>query len=184
MATGTDLETLRAALLGLTPSQQIAIEALAVGVTHEVAAEKAGVTRETITRWAGHLPSFQAALNLYRTTLVYEQIDTSRRIRGKALCAIETALDEGRIDPLAVLRVVIDDPASIGPTLPEAILDAEMNKTRIGLPPTPPPRGLDALLERASDPGPSDIERAEDATLTRLAAAGLPQGRGGQVDTS
>jgi hypothetical protein len=121
MATSTDLEDLRAALLGLTPAQQLAVEALAVGVTHEEAANKAGVTRETITRWAGHLPSFKAALNLYRSTLVHEQIDTSRRIRGKALCAVETALDEGRIDPLAVLRVVTDELASIGPTLPEAI---------------------------------------------------------------
>jgi hypothetical protein len=72
---------------------------------------------------------------------------------------------------------------SLGPTLPEAILDAEMNTTRVGLPPTPPPRGLDALLERASDPGPSDIERAEEATLTRLAAAGLVDDERRQVDT-
>jgi hypothetical protein len=184
MATATDLETLRVALLRLTASQQVAVEALAVGATHEAAAEKAGVTRETITRWAGHLPSFQAALNLYRSALVHEQIDTARRIRGKALCAVETALDESRIDPLAVLRVVTDEPASIGPTLPEAILDAEMNKTRLGLPPTPPPRWLDALLESVADPGPSDTERAEEATLTRLAAAGLVCDERRQIDTS
>ncbi len=131
------------------------------------------MTRETVTRWSGHLPAFKATLNLYRAALVTEQIDTARRIRGKALTAVETALDEGQIDPLAVLRVVADTPASVGPTVPEAILDAELNKTRAGLPPTPPPRGLDAQLESLSNPGPSDIERAEEATLTRLASAGL-----------
>ena len=85
---------------------------------------------------------------------------------------MESALDEGRIDPLAVLRIVSDAPASVGATVPEAIPDAEMNKTRLGLPPTPPPRGLDAEIERLNDPPPSDVERAEEATLTRLALAG------------
>lgn len=173
----TDLDDLRIALLELTPAQQLAVEALAVGDTHEVAAVKAGVTRETVTRWSGHVPSFQAATNRFRSALAHEQIDTARRIRGKALKAVETALDESRIDPLTVLRVVNDVSSSIGSTLPEEILDAEMNKTRIGLPPTPPPRGMDAIMDSLSDPGPSDIERAEEATLTRLAAAGRVKGK-------
>ena len=120
-----------------------------------------------------------------------EQIDTARRIRGKALDAIETALDEGRIDPLAVLRVVADTfPASsgqtrgrlrtnrggnrhattgsIGPTVPEPILDAEMNWTRRGLSPTPPPRGVDEQLAGFHNPPPSDVERAESLTITPL----------------
>ncbi len=109
-----DLDGLRAVLLELTPAQQLAVEALAGGGTQQKAAEAAGVTRETVTRWAGHLPAFRATLNLYRTTIVTEQIDTARRIRGKALGAIETALDEGRIDPPALLRVVTDATGSIG----------------------------------------------------------------------
>ncbi len=171
MTTTTDLDDLRAALLELTPGQQIAVEALAGGATQQDAAEAAGVTRETVTRWSGHVPAFKATLNLYRAALVSEQIDTARRIRGKALSAVETALDDGSIDPLAVLRVVADPSDSIGPTVPEAILDAEMNRTRVGLPPTAPPRGLDAQLEELANPGPCDIERAEELTITRLAEA-------------
>ncbi len=173
MTATSDLDGLRAALLELTPAQQVAVEALAAGATHEEAGKAAGVTRETVTRWSGHVPAFKATLNLYRATLVTEQIDTARRIRGKALSAVEIALDEGQIDPLAVLRVVSDAPASIGPTVPEAILDAEMNKTRVGLPPIPPPRGVNAQIEQMANPGPSDIERAEEAAIARLAAAGL-----------
>lgn len=174
MTSIADLDGLRAVLLELTPAQQLAVEALAGGGTQQKAAEAAGVTRETVTRWAGHLPAFRATLNLFRTAIVTEQIDTARRIRGKALGAIETALDEGRIDPLAVLRVVADATGSIGPTVPEAILDAEMNWTRLGLPPTPPPRGLDEQLASFQNPPPSDVERAETLTITRLiGAAGL-----------
>jgi len=176
MTATPDLDHLRSALLELTPAQQVAVEALAVGATQQATAEAVGVTRETVTRWAAHVPAFKATLNLYRATIVTEQIDTARRVRGKALTAIEKALDQGKIDPLAVLRVVADSPASIGPTIPEAVLDAEMNKTRIGLPPTSPPRGLDALLESLHNPPPSDAERAEIMTVTRLAAAaGFPQ---------
>lgn len=177
MTNAADLDALRAILLELTPAQQAAVEALATGSTQQAAAEAAGVTRETVTRWAGHVPAFKATLNLYRAALVTEQIDTARRIRGKALDAVERALDEDRIDPLAVLRAVTDTPDSVGPTVPEAILDAEMARTRAGLPPTPPPRGLDAQLESLANPGPSNIERAEEATLTRLAVAGLAGGK-------
>lgn len=171
MTSPTTLGALRGALLQLTASQQVAVEALAGGATQQAAADAAGVTRETVTRWAGHVPSFKATLNLYRLTLVADQIDTARRIRGKALNAIESALDAGEIDPLAVLRAVADTPASIGPTLPEAILDAEMNKTRMNLPPSAPPRGLEAQLDHLNNPPPSDIDRAYELTITRLADA-------------
>lgn len=170
MSLSPDLEALRSALLSLTPAQQIAVEALSTGATHHIAAKKAGVTRETVTRWAGHLPAFQATLNLYRATIIADQIDTARRIRGKALDAVESAVDNGTIDPLAVLRV-ISDAQMVGPTVPEAILDAEMNRTREGLPPTAPPRGLDAELAMLHNPPPSNVELAETFTIARLAAS-------------
>jgi hypothetical protein len=172
MTAASDLKKLRRALLHLTPAQQVAAEALATGATQQAAAEAAGVTRETVTRWAGHVPAFKATLNRYRHAIATDQIETARRVRGKALAAIEAALDNGEIDPLAVLRTVVVDPSTaIGSTVPEAILDGEMNKTRANLPPTPPARGLDAELDRLNHPPPSDIERAESLTITRLAAA-------------
>ena len=100
------LESLRASLLALTPAQQLAVESIASGSTHQVAAEHAGVTRETVTRWLGHLPAFQAALGRYRAALLDDQLATARRIRGKALSSIEEALDAGEIDPIVVLKAV------------------------------------------------------------------------------
>ena len=174
MTTTPDIERLKSALLQLSAAQQVAVEALAGGATQTAAAEAAGVARETVTRWSGHSPAFKAALNRYRSTVVEEQVDTACRIRSKALSAIETALDEGEIDPLAVLRVVAEASNLVGPTVPEAILDGEMNRTRYELPPIPPPRTVEDQVAYLSDPGPSDIERAETATITRLAeAAGL-----------
>lgn len=175
MTLPAELEALRSALLSLTPAQQLAVEALSTGATRQTAADAAGVTRETVTRWAGHLPAFRATLNLYRATMVAEQIDTARRIRGKALDAVESAVDNGTIDPLAVLRVISDSQA-IGPTVPEAILDADMNRTREELPPIAPPRGLDAELALLHNPPPSDVELAERFTVERLSAAARLQG--------
>ncbi len=166
-----NLEALREALVSLTPTQQVAVEALIAGGTHQSAAEAAGVSRETVTRWAGHLPAFQATLNLYRATLVDDQIDTARRIRGKALSALEQEVDRGSVNPLAVLRVLSDIPGAVGPTVPEAILDAQMNRTREGLPPLPLPSGMDAGMEMLLNPPPSPEERAEELTITRLAHA-------------
>lgn len=165
------LEELRASLLRLTTQQQIAVEALATGATHQEAADRSRVSRETVTKWTCNLPAFKAALNRYRLALAWEQYDLARRVRGKALGAIETALDLGQIDPIAVLRVVGETRVPLGSTIAESILDEEMNQTLLSLPPIPPPRGLEAQLQSLSDPGPSEIERAEEATINRLALA-------------
>lgn len=44
-------DTLRAALVDLTPAQALAADALEIGFTHAQAVEIAGVTRENVTRW-------------------------------------------------------------------------------------------------------------------------------------
>lgn len=174
-------QALLQALVRLTPIQQRAVEVLTAGGTHDQAGQAAGVTRETVTRWAGHHPGFRAALNLYRATLAQEQIDTTRRIRGKALSGIEERLDHGKVDPLAVLRVVGQAPLGVGPTLPEAVLDTEIKTPLRSLPPAPPPQGLDAILDSLENPAESDAARAtsmnrtgfrRDSCLTRPARAG------------
>lgn len=170
MSSDHELDRLRSALLTLSPAQQVAVEALSGGATQAVAAEAAGVTRETVTRWAGYLPAFRASLNLFRATIITEQIDAARRIRGKALTAVEKALDKGEIDPLAVLRALGDATSSVGPTVPEALLDSECNATRISLPPQPIWQDLEGLLESVTSPS-SDVARADALTITRLAAA-------------
>ncbi len=172
--TTPNLSSLRDALVALTPAQQAAADTLAAGGTHREAADAAGVARETVTRWSGHLPAFRAALNLYRSTSAAEQIDAVHRVRGKALAAIEAALDEGTIDPVPILRLLAAPSTPIGPTVPEAILDSETNKTRGTLPPVPRPRTFQDQLDQLYDPPPSGAERAETITITRLAtSAGL-----------
>lgn len=168
----TNASEMRTALLTLTPAQQCAAEALATGATHAEAAEAATVARETVTRWLGHHPAFRAALDLYRGSLAAEQADRARRIRGKALEAVEAGLDAGSIDPLAVLRAVAA-PAEAGVQVRTAdeLLDAETRRTLVNLPPLPPPRGLQDQLDNLNHPPPSDVERATAATLSRLVAA-------------
>lgn len=172
-----DLDNLRAALVELTPAQQAAVEALAVGSTHAVAAEASGVARETVTRWARNHPAFRAALNLYLAALVAEHADTARRIRGRALAVVESGLDTADVPTaLNILRAIPAPPADAeGMTEPSAILDAETRHTRANLPPVSLPRdefGFPDVL--AGMAGPTEDERAAELTVTRLAtAAGL-----------
>jgi hypothetical protein len=131
-----------------------------------------------VCRWARHHPAFEAALNLYRSTLAAERADTARRIRGKALLAIEEALDAGTADPLAVLRVLLtDSPYEIGPTKAEEVLDAEIRRTRANLPPLAPGRTSDGWLDPlAPFTAPTEDERAEQLAVRRSAdAAGLTE---------
>ena len=166
---------LRAALLAVNPPKQAAAEALAIGATHAEAAEAAGVARETVSRWAAHHPGFQAAYALYRAALTDAKATRLRRIHEKALDAVETGLDAGTIDPLAVLRIVTppaDSPAPI--TVPTAaeLFDAETRRLRYNLPPAPVVRDSMGWPDPLADmTAPTDDERAERLTIERLAAA-------------
>jgi hypothetical protein len=163
-------------LLSLSPTQALAVEALAAGSTHAEAASAAGVARETVSRWAKHHPGFQASLNLHREALGVEQADRLQRIGAKALVVIEAALDEGdRATATVVLRVMAGarffQPDS-RPTDPAEILDAEISRLRITLPPPVPVRDAhgwpDPLaMLTAEEPA----ERARRIALTRLTAA-------------
>jgi hypothetical protein len=170
------LVQLRAALLDLNPAQQAAVESLAAGATHEQAAEAAGVVRETVTRWVGHHPAVGAALNLHRAVAAEDQLDRTRRIRAKALAAVEAQLDAGTLDPLAVLRAIPVPPSqATGPLLPAVALESATRATRMSLLPLSPPRDehgrIDNLAALLDDTGLTHDERAEQLTVERLAAA-------------
>jgi hypothetical protein len=171
MTHAKSFDDLRAALIELTPSQQVAIEALVAGATHAEAATAAGVARESVSRWSGHHPGFQATLHMYRAALADEQADLARRIRGKALAAIDQQLDDASFaDSLAVIRAI--------PATDSGLIDADgiiCSQTRITretqLP--PPPLSMNeslAILGGTSD-RESDDERAERTTIIRLADA-------------
>jgi hypothetical protein len=53
-------------MLGLTPAQQIALQAMAAGANVSKAARAAGVTRQTIYAWRRTEPRFDAALEKWR----------------------------------------------------------------------------------------------------------------------
>jgi transposase-like protein len=180
----TDLDALRAALVKVTPRQQIAAEALAGGATHAVAAEAAGVARETVTKWAGHHHGFRAALDLYRESLATEQTARMTRIREKALATIEKRLDDeatSLTDAVTVLRVV--PPPSFGQDR-QSIIAADLLATdvrRVGdnVPPPTPRSGANGRITRdmASmdqimyDTAAEQIVRAERVALETLAEA-------------
>ncbi|MGP0109222.1 MAG: hypothetical protein ACLPR9_10260 [Acidimicrobiales bacterium] len=125
--TPTDL---RAALFELTPAQQAAVESLAFGATHAEAVKAANVSRESVSRWAGHNPGVRAALNLLLYTMADQQADAVRRIRGRALAVVEEKLDGADLSTaLAVLRVVPATPKNIGPTEAAPVLDSEIRRT-------------------------------------------------------
>lgn len=183
-----DTSLVRAAVLTLTPGQQAAAEALATGATHAEAAEAAAVAREFVSRWTCHPLGLRAAVGLCRASLAMEQADRARRIRAKALEAVEAALDAGSIDPLAVLRFVpssTDMPqrAQTGAEL----LDIETGRT-LGTPsPLPPPGLLDDCLDQLCNPPPSDRSRngcnLADDLDTALAAAADALELTGKTDT-
>lgn len=166
----SDRQGLRAALLKLTPAQQLAVEALAAGATHAKAAEAAGVARETVTKWGGYHPGFRAAVDCYRATSAAEHVDRVLRIRGRALQIIADHLEADDVGIAAALGVLAAvtlsaaPPAALPPN-PDALLDAAINATRVNLPPLPTAKWDDLL-----DPS-HDAQRAEDATVHRLAAA-------------
>ena len=171
MTQGDTFDDLRVALIGLTSPQQVAIEALVAGATHAEAATAAGVARESVTRWSGHHPGFQATLNMYRSALATEQADFARRIRGKALAAIDQQLDDVSLaDALAVLRAL--------PAPDTGVLDADRilwsltRVTKEAQLPAPPlsTRETLAILDGRSE-RESDDERAQRSTITRLADA-------------
>ncbi len=174
---------LRSALTNLDPAKAAAVAALASGATHAEAADAAGVKRETVTRWLGSHAGFRSALATMRYADADEQATRVGRIRGKALAAIEAALDAADADPslaLAVIRALpsIDCPGQ--PPDAEAVLADDIARVRPTIPPPPPLRDangrvdtLTPMLEQLNGnyAGETPMERTERLSLERLAAA-------------
>lgn len=169
----TTLETLKAALLDVTSTQQATADALASGSSHTEAASAAGVARETVTRWAGHHPGFRAYLAEVRAAYATERAAKVRAIRDAALDAVAVQLT-GPVtvsEALAVLKAIPDPGCSTEVPLPVAaeLFDRERHRLRLELPALPPPR-WDADPFDVVYP-PSDDQRAEALAIERLAAA-------------
>ena len=97
----------------LTPAQVAAVTALIGGATHSEAAQIAGVSRETVSRWCTKHPGVKTALNEAHSAIFIEHILALTKIRTAALdiaqtvlANLRTALPEKQTDQLALIRAV------------------------------------------------------------------------------
>jgi hypothetical protein len=126
----------------LSVAQLNAVDLLVVGKTDQEAAEAVGVTRQTVNGWRNAHPYFQAELNRRRQELWGVSVDQLRALLPRAVAVLAEELDRGE----ARGRVAVDilrlagldrtrsdaklDTLLIGPTDPDAIIDAEVRGRR------------------------------------------------------
>src|SRR5688572_30579735 len=141
-------------LRGLTLAQRNAIDLLVAGLNDRAAAERLGLSRETLTRWRNYDPIFQTSLNERRAALWSGAADGVRAAIPLALDAMREQLRVGaRRDRLALdllTRIGLLgsrsgrsraagpaapmsplDPLGIGQTTMEELLDAEVRQMRV-----------------------------------------------------
>jgi len=106
----------------LTAQHHKAIELIVSGINGKNAAEKIGVTQETISRWRSDF-DFQAALNAMLKTAQQESKDKLRYLSGIALSTIEEIMldteapyKERLTASLKILEIVDLKTSSIGST--------------------------------------------------------------------
>jgi len=173
----TESETLREALLTVSPKQRAALDALAAGSTHAEAAGAAGVSRETVTRWLNHHPAFRTAYAAQCSALAAEAVEQARAIRAKASAVVLDKLDGADLPTaLAALRAVgpPPPPTELGTQTAPAMLDAARYVTGSNSPAPPRLRGdgLEDLLGQMDGSAEvAEFERVDRLTLTRLADA-------------
>ncbi|MDP9470318.1 MAG: hypothetical protein M3Q71_06565 [Chloroflexota bacterium] len=127
----------------LSVEQENAIDLLVSGTSDRETAAAVGVSRQTVCGWRNHHPAFIAALNARRLETWGASSDRLRALLPKALDCLEGAITGEAPDWKAAAKVVelagLDrqgagvpnlGPSSIGPTDPEAVLDAEARKRR------------------------------------------------------
>jgi hypothetical protein len=127
---------------GLSVVQLNAVDLLVTGKTDEATAEAVGVTRQTVNGWRNANPWFQAALNARRQDLWGVSVDQLRALLPRAVAVLAEELEGGEQRArvaLDLLRLAGLDRAKaphkldtflIGPTDPDAIIDAEVRRRR------------------------------------------------------
>jgi len=126
----------------LTIDQQNAVDLLIVGESDQATAEAVGVTRQTVNGWRNGNPWFQAELNRRRQELWGVTVDQLRALLPRAVAVLAEELETGE----ARARVAVDilrlagldrtkapqklDTFLVGPTDPDAIIDAEVRRRR------------------------------------------------------
>jgi hypothetical protein len=126
----------------LSVVQLNAVDLLATGTTDQAVAEAVGVTRQTVCGWRNANPWFAAELNRRRQDLWGVSVDQLRALLPRAVAVLAEELEGGEQRArvaLDLLRLAGLDRAKaaerldtllIGPTDPEAIIDAEVRRRR------------------------------------------------------
>jgi hypothetical protein len=126
----------------LSVVQLNAVDLLVTGKTDQETAEAVGVTRQTVNGWRNANPYFQAELNRRRQDLWGVMVDQLRGLLPRAVAVLAEELDRGTDRAgvaLSILRLGgVDrtrapqklDKFLVGPTDPEAIIDAEVRRRR------------------------------------------------------
>ena len=126
----------------LSVAQLNAIDLLVTGETDQATAEAVGVTRQTVNGWRNTNPYFQAELNRRRQDLWGVSVDQLRALLPRAVAVLAEELEGGEQRArvaLDLLRLAgLDrtkaphklDTFLIGPTDPDAIIDAEVRRRR------------------------------------------------------
>ena len=79
----------------LSPTQELALEALLAGKTQVEAAEEAGVARETVNRWLGRHPGFIAAYRQRRQARAAAAEEIAANLDRRAIEVVADAVGEG-----------------------------------------------------------------------------------------
>ncbi len=89
-------ETIRyESLLKLSPPQVLAVDVLDAGGSQVEAAEKAGVSRVTVSRWLHHHPAFVAELNRRQVERASRVAARSDELTFKAMEVVAQAVEQG-----------------------------------------------------------------------------------------
>lgn len=115
-------------LYRVTDAQRIAAEAVVAGLTTSEAAERSGVTRQTVSGWRNHHPAFKALVNRLRRNAHSLWLEQMRVADQAAVGVLLAAIQEGDIQAaLAWLRLrpitKSEEPSKIGAIDPEQILE-------------------------------------------------------------
>jgi hypothetical protein len=77
----------------LTPQQEVVVLQLMGGATQRDAAERGGVTPETVSRWLHQDAQFVAELNRRRRAVWEAHADALRSLAGRAIGTLDALLD-------------------------------------------------------------------------------------------
>ncbi len=127
----------------LSVEQENAIDLLVGGTSDRETAAAVGVSRQTVCGWRNRHPAFIAALNTRRLDVWGGSSDRLRALLPKALDCLEGAITGEASDWKAAAKIVelagldrqgVGVPnlgaSSIGPTDPEAVIEAEARRRR------------------------------------------------------